>query len=242
MSSTSIDGNGRLNRSRAGTDTPCVMRGLHRQFAMSASMSAPARPSHKDCPSRWKSIADADNRPTSAYRTGRRCRCPYPAMPMFSGHGEKLADAAGRARRRGEFVSRVGLDDDRIGGGGERHPVGDPEDPMTPPPMIAILGISSLGARCSRLQYSDAMHSARKPCATALRQGAATGQDGALAGGEPTMNDAGTLPRHMLDIRELTPEAFAPYGEIIAPLRTGGQGAATPSRPRDRSRRGRALC
>ena len=38
------------------------------------------------------------------------------------------------------------------------------------------------------------------------------------------MNDAGTLPRHMLDIRELTPEAFAPYGQVIAPLRTGGQG------------------
>ena len=39
------------------------------------------------------------------------------------------------------------------------------------------------------------------------------------------MNDAGTLPRHMLDIRELTAEAFAPYGQVIAPLRTGGQGA-----------------
>src|SRR4030081_4047496 len=41
------------------------------------------------------------------------------------------------------------------------------------------------------------------------------------------MNDAGTLPRHMLDIRELTAEAFAPYGQVIAPLRTGGQGAET---------------
>src|SRR6266581_635600 len=39
------------------------------------------------------------------------------------------------------------------------------------------------------------------------------------------MNDAGTLPTHMLDIHELTPEAFAPYGQVIAPLRTGGQGA-----------------
>ncbi len=39
------------------------------------------------------------------------------------------------------------------------------------------------------------------------------------------MNDAGTLPRHMLDVRALTPEAFAPYGQVIAPLRTGGQGA-----------------
>ena len=41
------------------------------------------------------------------------------------------------------------------------------------------------------------------------------------------MNDAGTMPRHMLDVRELTAEAFAPYGQIIAPLRTGGQGAET---------------
>jgi len=32
------------------------------------------------------------------------------------------------------------------------------------------------------------------------------------------MNDAGTLPLHMLDIRELTGEAFAPYGQVIAPL------------------------
>src|SRR5215469_5293080 len=44
---------------------------------------------------------------------------------------------------------------------------------------------------------------------------------------EATMNDAGTLPRHMLEVRELTPEAFAPYGQIIAPLKTGGQGAET---------------
>ena len=41
------------------------------------------------------------------------------------------------------------------------------------------------------------------------------------------MNDTGTLSRHMLDIRELTAEAFAPYGQVIAPLRTGGQGAET---------------
>ena len=41
------------------------------------------------------------------------------------------------------------------------------------------------------------------------------------------MNDAGTLPRHMLDIRELRAEAFAPYGQVIAPLHTGGQGAET---------------
>jgi len=41
------------------------------------------------------------------------------------------------------------------------------------------------------------------------------------------MNDAGTLARHMLDIRELTAEAFSPCGQVIAPLRTGGQGAET---------------
>ena len=45
------------------------------------------------------------------------------------------------------------------------------------------------------------------------------------------MNDMGTLPRHMLDIRELTADAFAPYGEIIAPLRTGGQGIGTGKDP-----------
>jgi hypothetical protein len=39
------------------------------------------------------------------------------------------------------------------------------------------------------------------------------------------MNDAGTLPVHMLDIRELTAEAFSPCGQVIAPLRTGSQGA-----------------
>ena len=38
------------------------------------------------------------------------------------------------------------------------------------------------------------------------------------------MNDAGALPLHMLDVRELTAEAFAPYGQVIAPLRTGGRG------------------
>ena len=41
------------------------------------------------------------------------------------------------------------------------------------------------------------------------------------------MNDADTLPRHMLNVRELTAEAFAPYGQVIKPLRTGGQGAET---------------
>jgi integrase len=39
------------------------------------------------------------------------------------------------------------------------------------------------------------------------------------------MNDAGTLPVHMLDIRELTAEAFSPCGQVIAPLRTGSRGA-----------------
>jgi ureidoglycolate hydrolase len=26
------------------------------------------------------------------------------------------------------------------------------------------------------------------------------------------------MPRHMLDVRELTAEAFAPYGQVIAPV------------------------
>jgi len=41
------------------------------------------------------------------------------------------------------------------------------------------------------------------------------------------MNATGGLPQHLLDLRELTPEAFAPYGQVIAPLRTGGQGSET---------------
>ena len=41
------------------------------------------------------------------------------------------------------------------------------------------------------------------------------------------MNDASTLPIRMLEVRELTAEAFAPYGQIIAPLLTRGQGAET---------------
>jgi hypothetical protein len=45
------------------------------------------------------------------------------------------------------------------------------------------------------------------------------------------MNDAGTMPRHMLVVRELTAEAFAPYGQVIAPLRTGGHGAETSHDP-----------
>src|SRR3954451_14752469 len=45
------------------------------------------------------------------------------------------------------------------------------------------------------------------------------------------MNDTGVLPTHMLEIRELTDEAFAPYGQVIAPLRTGGQGTETSYNP-----------
>jgi ureidoglycolate hydrolase len=41
------------------------------------------------------------------------------------------------------------------------------------------------------------------------------------------MNDARALPQRMLEVRELTAEAFAPYGQVIAPLRAGGQGAET---------------
>ncbi len=41
------------------------------------------------------------------------------------------------------------------------------------------------------------------------------------------MNDVGTIPRHMLDVRELKAESFAPYGHVIAPLRTGGQDVET---------------
>ena len=41
------------------------------------------------------------------------------------------------------------------------------------------------------------------------------------------MNDAASLSRHLLEVRELTAEAFLPYGQIIMPLRTGGQGAET---------------
>jgi hypothetical protein len=40
---------------------------------------------------------------------------------------------------------------------------------------------------------------------------------------EAVMNDAGALPSYMLDVRELTAEAIAPYGQIIMALRTGGR-------------------
>ena len=41
------------------------------------------------------------------------------------------------------------------------------------------------------------------------------------------MKDTGTLPSHILDVRELTADAFAPYGQVIAPSQTGGQSAET---------------
>ena len=41
------------------------------------------------------------------------------------------------------------------------------------------------------------------------------------------MSDAGGMPEHMADVRELTADAFAPCGQVIIPLRTGGQGAET---------------
>ncbi len=55
------------------------------------------------------------------------------------------------------------------------------------------------------------------------------------------MNDAGTLPRHMLDVGELTPEAFAPYGQVIAPLRVGGQGVETGYDPETSPREARLV-
>jgi hypothetical protein len=45
------------------------------------------------------------------------------------------------------------------------------------------------------------------------------------------MNDTATLPLRMLEVRELTPEAFAPYGQVVAPLRTGGQGSESAHDP-----------
>jgi len=47
------------------------------------------------------------------------------------------------------------------------------------------------------------------------------------------MNDASAVSRHLLDVRELTAEAFLPYGEVIAPLRTGGQGTASSHNPEE---------
>ncbi len=41
------------------------------------------------------------------------------------------------------------------------------------------------------------------------------------------MSDASAMPEHMLDVRELTADAFAPYGQVIMPLRAGGQGSDT---------------
>jgi ureidoglycolate hydrolase len=46
------------------------------------------------------------------------------------------------------------------------------------------------------------------------------------------MNDAGiSLRQHMLDVRELTEEGFAPYGQVISALRTGGQGSESREDP-----------
>jgi ureidoglycolate lyase len=45
------------------------------------------------------------------------------------------------------------------------------------------------------------------------------------------MNDAVKLPVQMLEVRELTVEAFAPYGRVIAPMRAGGQGSETGQDP-----------
>jgi ureidoglycolate hydrolase len=49
------------------------------------------------------------------------------------------------------------------------------------------------------------------------------------------MNDARALPQRMLEVRELTAAAFAPYGQVIAPLRAGGQGAETHHDPKTSS-------
>jgi ureidoglycolate hydrolase len=45
------------------------------------------------------------------------------------------------------------------------------------------------------------------------------------------MGGTDALPQHMLEVSELTAEAFAPYGEVIAPLRTGGQGTGAGDEP-----------
>lgn len=67
-----------------------------------------------------------------------------------------------------------------------------------------------------------------------------TGLTGKIAGAlgptvdemaEAVMNDTGTLPVRMLEVLGLTAEAFAPYGQVIMPLRTGGQGSETHYNP-----------
>ena len=55
------------------------------------------------------------------------------------------------------------------------------------------------------------------------------------------MNDASALPLHMLDVGELTAEAFAPYGQVIAPLRSGGQGTETGYDPETSPREARLV-
>lgn len=55
------------------------------------------------------------------------------------------------------------------------------------------------------------------------------------------MSERETLPQHLLEVRPLTPEAFAPYGEVIAPLKTGGQGAETGYDPETSAREARLV-
>ena len=55
------------------------------------------------------------------------------------------------------------------------------------------------------------------------------------------MNDTGALPVRMLEVRALTPEAFAPYGDVIMALKTGGQGAETGYDPESSAREARLV-
>ena len=55
------------------------------------------------------------------------------------------------------------------------------------------------------------------------------------------MNDTRALPLLMLEVRPLTPEAFAPYGQVVAPLRTGGQGSETGYDPETSEREARLV-
>jgi hypothetical protein len=47
------------------------------------------------------------------------------------------------------------------------------------------------------------------------------------------MNDVGTIPRHMLDVRELTAEAFAPLLPGHRAATDGRPGCRDPLRPRN---------
>jgi ureidoglycolate hydrolase len=55
------------------------------------------------------------------------------------------------------------------------------------------------------------------------------------------MSERDALPQHLLTVNPLTPEAFAPYGEVVEPLRTGGQGAETGYDPEASSREARLV-